>query len=154
MAKVNYSAVPRVNPLSPSSGYKYYAQAQATGEVTTKELGERIQRSCSATYSDVMAVLTGMETEIVDALKRGEIIRLGDLGCLQIGVSTKKGGAASEEDLDSSYIKSARVKFRAGVALRNVPKDLAYQKVEMKTSTVKDGTAKYASSGGDNNPGE
>ncbi|MDO4950146.1 MAG: HU family DNA-binding protein [Bacteroidales bacterium] len=154
MGKVNYSAVPRVNPKQPSSGYKYYAQAQSSGDVTTRELGDRIQRSCSATYSDVMAVLTGLETEITDALKRGEIVRLGDLGSFQLSLSTKSGGASSEELLDASFIRKARIVFRPGLALRSAPKDLTFQKVEMKSSTVKDGTAKYASSGGGNTPGE
>jgi len=78
----------RTNPKSPTSGYKYYAQHN--GEVTTRKLGDRVQRSCSETYSDVLA---GLEVEITDALKRGEIVRLYDIGSSQISVSTKNGGA-------------------------------------------------------------
>ena len=65
-------------------------------------------------------------------MKSGEIIRLGDLGTFQIGISSK--GALTEEDYDDSLIKKARINFRPGVALVGILSNLSYQKVAVKTS--------------------
>ena len=84
---VTYSVVPRINPREKNDPPKYYAQAQASGDVNIREMSERIQASCTVTKADVYAVLVSMEDVIIDALKSGEIVRLGDLGTFQIGVS-------------------------------------------------------------------
>ncbi len=41
---VSYSVVPRKNPQEPEAGVRFYAQAQASGDVTVREMSERIQR--------------------------------------------------------------------------------------------------------------
>ena len=92
---VTYSVVPRINPREKNDPPKYYAQAQASGDVNIREMSERIQASCTVTKADVYAVLVSMEDVIIDALKSGEIVRLGDLGTFQIGVSGK--GTLTEE---------------------------------------------------------
>ena len=68
-----------------------------------------------------------MEDVIIDALKSGEIVRLGDLGTLQLGVSGK--GTLTEEEYDSSVIRKARINFRPGVALSGMLTMLTYTKV-------------------------
>ena len=112
---VTYSVVPRINPREKNDPPKYYAQAQASGDVNIREMSERIQQTCTVTSADVYAVLVSMEDVIIDALKSGEIVRLGDLGTFQIGVSGK--GTLTEEEYDSSLIQKARINFRPGVAL-------------------------------------
>ena len=50
MAKnVTYSVVPKINPRSKEEPAKYYAQAQASGDVNLREMSERIQASCTVT---------------------------------------------------------------------------------------------------------
>ena len=129
---VTYSVVPRINPREKSDPPKYYAQAQASGDVNIREMSERIQSTCTVTKADVYAVLVSMEDVIIDALKSGEIIRLGDLGTFQIGISSK--GDLTEEDYDDSLIKKARINFRPGVALVGILTNLSYQKVSVKSS--------------------
>ena len=65
---VSYSVVPRKNPQEPEAGVRFYAQAQASGDVTVREMSERIQRTCTVTRADVAAVLTALEDVIVEAL--------------------------------------------------------------------------------------
>jgi hypothetical protein len=65
---------------------------------------------------------------ITEALKSGEIVRLGDLGSLQIGISSK--GAETEEDFSESLIKKARINFRPGSAIVGVLSNLTYAKVK------------------------
>jgi predicted histone-like DNA-binding protein len=129
---VTYSVSPRINPKDKNMPFKYYGHVQANGDVSLREMSERIQASCTVTKADVYAVLVAMEDVIIDALKSGEIIRLGDLGTFQIGISSK--GALTEEDYDDSLIKKARINFRPGVALVGILTNLSYQKVSVKSS--------------------
>ena len=132
---VTYSVVPRINPREKNDPPKYYAQAQASGDVNIREMSERIQASCTVTKADVYAVLVSMEDVIIDALKSGEIVRLGDLGTFQIGVSGK--GTLTEEEYDSSLIQKARINFRPGIALSGILTNLTYAKVPKKPVPVK-----------------
>ena len=132
---VTYSVVPRINPREKNDPPKYYAQAQASGDVNLREMSERIQATCTVTKADVYAVLVSMEDVIIDALKSGEIVRLGDLGTFQIGVSGK--GTLTEEEYDSSFIQKARINFRPGVALSGMLTTLSYAKVPKKPVPVK-----------------
>ena len=127
---VTYSVVPRYNPSQKGTPPKYYAQAQASGDISLREMSERIQQACTVTKADVYATLVAMEDVIIDALKSGEIVRLGDLGTLQIGLKGK--GALSEEDYEPSLIQKARINFRTGTALAGVLTSLKYTKVEKK----------------------
>ena len=129
---VTYSVVPRINPREKDEAPKFYAQAQARGDVNIREMAERIQQTCTVHKSDVFAVLVALEDVITDALKGGEIVRLGDLGSFQIGISSK--GALTEEDYDESLIKKARINFRPGSVLSNILGNLSYKKVAVKSS--------------------
>ena len=77
-----------------------------------------------------------MEDVIIEALKSGEIVRLGDLGTFQIGLSGK--GALTEEEYESSLIKKARINFRPGVALAGMLTSLTFAKVPKKPVAVKE----------------
>ena len=127
---VTYSVVPRLNPRDKDASPKYYAQAQASGDVSIREMSERIQQSCTVHKADVHAVLVALEDTMIDALKGGEIVRLGDLGTFQIGVSGK--GALTEEDYTPSLIQKARINFRPGIALSGIVTSLSFSKVAKK----------------------
>ena len=129
--KVTYSVSPRINPRDKDAAPKYYGQVQSTGDVNIREMATRIQANCTVTKADVYAVLVALEDVITDALKGGEIVRLGDLGTFQIGISSK--GAATEEDYDVSLIQKARINFRPGLGLTSVLTNLSYKKVAIKT---------------------
>ena len=127
---VTYSVSPRINPRDRETEPKFYGHVQASGDINLREMSERIQQTCTVHKSDVFAVLVALEDVITEALQRGEIVRLGDLGTLQIGISSK--GAETEEDYDVSLIKKARINFRPGLALAGVLTGLTYQKVAKK----------------------
>ena len=127
---VTYSVVPRLNPRDKDASPKYYAQAQASGDVSIREMSERIQQSCTVHKADVHAVLVALEDTMIDALKGGEIVRLGDLGTFQIGVSGK--GALTEEDYTPTLIQKARINFRLGIALSGILTTLSFSKVAKK----------------------
>jgi len=130
--KVTYSVSPRINPRDKDATPKFYGHVQASGDISLREMAERIQQTCTVHKSDVFAVLVALEDSITDALQNGEIVRLGDLGSLQIGISSK--GSLTEEDYDESLITQARINFRPGSALTGILTNLTFQKVKVRTS--------------------
>ena len=127
---VSYSVVKRNNPLDQDAVPKFYAQAQANGHVEIREMADRIQKTCTVTRADVMAVLVALEDVIMEALEGGEIVRLADLGTFQIGLSGR--GAETEDAYDVSMIRKARINFRPGIALSGILTSLSFSKVAKK----------------------
>ena len=125
---VSYSVVPRTNPAKKSEPAKYYAQAQASGELDFEELCEAITSRSTCTETDVRAAISGILYEVKRALKAGRIARLGDLGSLQIGLNSE--GAASVKEFSGSMIKGAHLIFRPGKTLAELMKILSYQQVQ------------------------
>lgn len=125
---VKYSVIPRINPRDRETDPKYYAQVQSHGDVSLREMCERIQQSCTVTKADVHAVLVALEDVIVDALKGGEIIRLGDLGTFRVSLSSK--GALTEKEYNSSLITKTRILFRPGTVLSEALANLTFSKVK------------------------
>jgi len=133
---VTYSVSPRINPRDKEAAPKYYGQVQANGDINLREMASRIQQTCTVHKSDVFAVLVALEDVITDALKSGEIVRLGDLGTFQISISSK--GAETEEDYSDALIKKARINFRPGSALVGALSGLTFQKVAVKYTKQSD----------------
>ena len=127
---LTYSVVERKDPQNPEMQGKYYAQAQARGEAGIRELSQRIQQTCTVTRADVMAVLIALEDVVADSLANGEIVRLGELGSLQISLSSE--GSMTKEDFHDGLIKKGKIIFRGGQTLVNTLNTLKYQKVEQK----------------------
>ena len=127
---VTYSVVPRINPREKNDPPKFYAQAQARGDVNIREMAERIQNSCTVHKSDVYAVLVALEDVVADAIQNGEIVRLGELCTLQVGLSGK--GSLTEEDYSDTLIKRAKINFRPGKVLAEALGTLKFSKVPIK----------------------
>lgn len=125
---VKYSVIPRINPRDREMEPKYYALVQSQGDVTLREMCERIQQSCTVTKADVHAVLVALEDVIVDALKGGEIIRLGDLGTFRVSLSSK--GALTEKEYNTSLITKSRILFRPGTVLNEALANLSFTKLK------------------------
>ena len=127
---VTYSVVPRRNPSEKGTPPKFYAQAQARGDVNIREMSERIQATCTVHKSDVYAVLVALEDVVAEAIQNGEIVRLGDLCTLQVSLNGK--GALTEEDYTENLIKRAKINFRPGKVLAGALETLTFSKVPIK----------------------
>ena len=127
---VTYSVVPRTKPGEKNDAPKFYAQAQARGDISLREMAERIQSTCTVHKSDVYAVLVALEDVVSDAIQNGEIVRLGDLCTLQVGLSGK--GSLTEEDYNDTLIKRAKINFRPGKVLAEALGTLKFSKVPIK----------------------
>ena len=143
---VTYSVVPRRNPSEKGTPPKYYAQAQARGDVSIREMSERIQATCTVHKSDVYAVLVALEDVVSEAIQNGEIVRLGDLCTLQVSLTGK--GALTEEEHTVSLIKRAKINFRPGKVLAEALGTLKFSKVPIKY------TKEEAVAGGDEGEAE
>ena len=127
---VTYSVVPRINPREKNDPPKFYAQAQARGDVSIREMAERIHATCTVHKTDVYAVLVALEDVVKEAIQNGEIVRLGELCTLQVSLSGK--GTLTEEEYDDSLIKKAKIIFRPGTILAGALETLKYSKVPIK----------------------
>ena len=127
---VTYSVVPRINPREKNDPPKFYAQAQARGDVSIREMAERIQATCTVHKTDVYAVLVALEDVVKEAIQNGEIVRLGELCTLQVSLSGK--GTLTEKEYDDSLIKKAKIIFRPGTILAGALEGLKYSKVPIK----------------------
>ena len=127
---VTYSVVPRINPREKNDPPKFYAQAQARGDVNIREMAERIQSTCTVTKADVYAVLVSLEDVVKEAIENGEIVRLGDLCTLQVGLSSR--GTLTEKEYEDTNIKKARINFRPGPVLAGALETLKFTKVPIK----------------------
>ena len=134
---VTYSIVARRKPGDKESPAKFYAQAQASGVMGTNEICDRLQRECTLTRADTMAVLVALEDVVADGLRCGEIVRLGDLCSLQLSLGSM--GAASEKEFDNTMIKGPKVVFRSGATLRNAIANLVYRPVPKRSVAGADG---------------
>ena len=144
---VKYSVIPRINPRDRETEPKFYAQVKLSGDVSLREMCERIQQSCTVTKADVHAVLVAMEDVIVDALKGGEIIRLGDLGTLRVSLSSK--GALTEKEYTNSLITKSRIIFRPGSILSEALANLNYTKLTAETESDDDEVEGEVTTGGE-----
>lgn len=125
---VAYSLVKRRDFKDPEGNDRlYYALAQARGEMNVREIGQRIQQMCTVTYADIMAVLCALPDVIKRGLSAGEIVRLGDLGSLQVGLRSK--GAKTEKEFTLANITKARFKFRPGKDMVDLLSNLNYVRV-------------------------
>ena len=125
---VTYSVVSRKNPTKPDEGPLFYAQAQARGEADIRSISSRIEQACTVTRADVIAVLTALETTVSSCLANGEIVRLGELGTLQVSISSV--GAPSKEEFSVGNIRRTRILFRPGETLSQMQASMKFERVE------------------------
>lgn len=150
---VSYSVVPRKNPAKKEEPAKYYAQAQSAGELDFEELCEAITSRSTCTETDVRASISGILYEAKRSLKAGRIVRLGDLGSLQVGLTSE--GAESAKDFVSSMIKGAHIIFRPGKQLTELLKTLSYQQVRTRAAAqLDDGSDGGSDDKGDGGSGD
>lgn len=125
---VKFKVVEKGNPSKPSDPKKFYASANADGEVTFRSLSKQIaQGSTTVSDTDVLAVLNDLNKALVLHLADGKIVRFGDFGSFQIALSSD--GTETSEKFNSSKIKGAKIHFRPGIDLKEMLKTVRYEKI-------------------------
>lgn len=125
---VKYSVVLRKNPSKIDDAGKFYAHAQAAGDLDLETICDNISHSGSVIRGDVLAVSDGLIFQMISGLKQGKIVQMGDFGHFQIQV--KSNGTEDEKSFVASNITSARIQFRPGKKLKSMLKALEYSQVK------------------------
>ena len=108
---VNYSlALMSSKPGDDTAPKKYYAKAQASGEVTMDEMAEDIAYATSLTDGDVLNAIRALIKQVNRHLAAGKIVRLENFGSFQIQLCSE--GAETEKKFTASNITEATVQFR------------------------------------------
>lgn len=119
---------------------KYYPQPASLNPLTLNGVVEQIERQCTVSEPDIKAVINALEYVVIQALKNGQSVRLGDLGSFRFTMTTE--GAATAKEVKASLIKKLNVRFTPSGAMR---KKLKVENVEFAALTS------AADSGSDDN---
>ena len=125
---VKFKSVQRINPQDVTAQKKFYARAIADGVTDLDELSKLVASQCTVSRADCYAVLLALEANVVRELENGRIVRLGELGSYQLGVSAQ--GMITTDEVNASTIKKARINFRPGTGLKAMLKTLVYKKAQ------------------------
>lgn len=124
---VNYSVVLRKNPSKMDDQGKYYALAQANGELTFSKMCKDVKSRCTVTRADMAGVVEAIVESMTYALEDGKIVRLGEFGSFQISLTGE--GAKTEKEYNASMIRGSKIVFRPGELLVDMMKTLSYTQV-------------------------
>lgn len=90
---------------------EWYARAVVTDVVTTDELAEAIERTCTVTKSDIVAVLNSLSEVMHDELLDGKRVVLDGIGSFKVGMKTAP--AANPADWSpSTHLKGYHIVFK------------------------------------------
>ena len=108
--------------------FKFYGQIVQTGVVGIRELCQLIADKCTLTPADVLATLNALQTEIINQLKQGNSVRMGDLGSFRPTLSSE--GATSADAWAVSMIKKVRAVYTPSAEIKHQlsPKRCAFAK--------------------------
>ncbi|MFD1294267.1 HU family DNA-binding protein [Lutibacter holmesii] len=125
---IKFKTVQMVNPQDITAPRKFYAKAAKASITDLDELAELVAFNSSMSKTDCFAVLMGLETFVVRELEHGRNVRLGQLGTYKIGLQSE--GRDTEEEVDFTAIKKAKINFTPGVGIRKMLKHLEYKKAQ------------------------
>lgn len=110
-----------------TGGLKLYPQIAPTGTMTKQQVIDVIERTTTLTSADIKACLDALEWAIIDAMKDGKAVRLGDLGSFRPTITAD--GTATLEKCNASLIKRVRVRFTPSgrMSALMVKKNLKFQ---------------------------
>ena len=87
----------------------YYARAIVSGSVNTNDLAKNIEKRCTVTLPDILAVMSALETEIATQIQAGNKVVLNGFGSFRIGLATKP--ATTVKEFNNTHIKGIHIIF-------------------------------------------
>lgn len=123
---IKFKSEQKKNPQDLAAAPQWYARAIGDGETTLKDLAEYASETSTVSKADILAVLETSLTKISKDLANGKIVRVGEYFTLQMGISSEP--SATEDEVNASKIKKAKINFRPGKMLGDMIKLATYQK--------------------------
>jgi len=125
---ISFKVVQKGQPGVAGGGEKkYYASPVLDGEMTMPEMVKAIEKICTVSGADILAVLYALVDVSIDNLSNGTIVRLGELGSLRPSLSSE--GKATEAEVSASVIKGASVLFTPGTRIKAMLAAAKFKKV-------------------------
>lgn len=90
--------------------YEYGANIKSNGQIALTDIAERIQKRCTVTQSDILAVLAAFQEQAIYALRNAQSVSIGNPGNLYISAKTCRTDTPAE--FDRSQVLSLQVKLR------------------------------------------
>ena len=115
---VKFKPIGRKNPQDLAAPEKFYAHAISDGFVDLKRLAHFASKQSTVSRADCMAVLIALQDTVIEELRDGRIVQLGELGNFQVGLRSK--GSDTPEEVTPLNIKSAHINFRPGSYFREM----------------------------------
>ena len=130
---LNYSIAMLKNPIKKDEVAKAYAKSQIAGELTLKELGQRVSKQTTVSRADVSAVLISTVENMIDGLREGLQVDFGDLGKFRLQITSK--GVASAEKFTAANITGVNIQFVPGEDLKDIFSSLEFTPVPTRAAT-------------------
>lgn len=106
----------------------YYPQLVGNGRVEFETLIEEIAEQASLTTGDVKNCVDRLIYNTAHHLKEGRSVDMGDIG--SFWTALRSGGSPTKKDYDSAVMmRTAKVVFRPGKALREALEQMQFQRV-------------------------
>jgi predicted histone-like DNA-binding protein len=123
---VKYTVVPYKIPSKPDGPVTYYPRLKSRGEVSLREIANKIAEGSTMSQADTMGVIESLLQTIPEYLARGYIVRLGELGSFYLSIQAE--GSDSPESVRASKIKKNKIYFRAGKLVKQMLRNIKYEK--------------------------
>ena len=124
---IRYKIAKRKNPHTKAQ--TFHPAIVPPAAINNQKIIDRIEKKCTLASSDIKAVVDALEVELIDALREGNAVRLGDLGSFRPTLRSK--GVDKEEAVITSvhvvFVPALRVKR----ALDVKNGDLQFAKAEL-----------------------
>lgn len=126
---VNYSLVKQAAKVGDSkSTKKFYARAQVAGTTSLKQISKMVSSQTTVSRADVYAVLISMVDNLMEELKRGNQVEMGDLGKFRVQIQSE-GTEKADTFTSTNNIKGVNIQFVPGDELKNIFNDLEFTPV-------------------------
>ena len=123
---IKYSYKLRPQSALDKKSRKVYAYPIAAGRTTGSDIAENLTASTTLTRTDVDAVLAGLREQLIDGLRRGEIIVIEGIGSFQVRLKSEQGAdTGGKFRLDNLHVGG--VCFRPAAAFLAAVQDVGFQ---------------------------
>ena len=123
---IPYISYKITSPLSREKTGKYHARVKTRGEITLRDLAEKISQISSLSVPDTVGVLEAFIQIIPEALLDGYMVKLGDFGTFTTTVNSD--GADSAASFKNNQIKKTNILFKPGKYIMKKFKNAKYEK--------------------------
>lgn len=100
-----------------NSNVRYAIISKALGAVGINELAQEMAAESTVTRHDIKAVISSLEDHILANLRRGNTVKLGDLGSFSL--TLKSALTEVPTDVNPSLVKGVKVRFTPSKAFKN-----------------------------------